>query len=109
MDMGELIGLIAVVATAGMLVMSYFGAYLLGRSRARAEIDIALRAREAERMADGATADRLIIVESAVSSMAQAIERLSEVERAILLQRFQSAEQRAPRVNSGVAKHDTPA
>ena len=30
MDMGELIGLIAVVATAGMLVMSYFGAYLLG-------------------------------------------------------------------------------
>jgi hypothetical protein len=105
-DVGVFIGLIVVLSGAGVLGMSYFGAYMLGRSRGRREVELEQRlgAHGDERIMDH---DRVLMVESAVVSMSQAIERLSDVQRVGLLERMKPAPE--PRPISRPRQHDTPA
>ena len=104
---GIIIGRIGAVCTAGVLCMSYVGAYLLGRSRGRREVELR------EGMEDRGEAreldhDRMLMVESAVTTMAQAIERLTDVQRVALLERMRGANE--PRSASGrPPQHNTPA
>jgi hypothetical protein len=105
-DVGVFIGLIVVSCGAGMLGMSYFGAYMLGRARGRREVELEQRveAQGGERLMDH---DRVLMVEGAVASMAQAIERLSDVQRVALLERMKPAPDQ--RSIARPRQHDTPA
>ena len=86
-DFSEVIGLIGVASGATVLVMSYLGAFMMGRARGRREIEQELRS--------GASGhdDRLIMIESAVSSMAQAVERLTDAQRIALLEQLRISSQ----------------
>ena len=99
-DVGIIIGLIAAVCSAGVLGLSYMGAYFLGHSRGR---------RDAEReMMDALPGDRVEAIEGALSAMAQAIERLTDAQRVALLDRVRTAsESRSPAARIG--QHNTPA
>ena len=104
-DIGVFIGLIVVLCGAGVLGMSYFGAYMLGRARGRREVELEQRVDEQSdaRLLDH---DRVLMVEGAVASMAQAIERLTDVQRVALLERMKPVSD--PRVASRPRQHDTP-
>jgi hypothetical protein len=104
-DVGVFIGLIVVLCGAGVLGMSYFGAYMLGRARGRREVELEQRVDEQSdaRLLDH---DRVLMVEGAVASMAQAIERLTDVQRVALLERMKPVSD--PRVASRPRQHDTP-
>ena len=99
-DYGIIIGLIAAVCTAGVLGLSYLGAYFLGHSRGR---------REAEHeMLDALPGDRAAAIEGALSTMAQAIEWLTDAQRVALLDRVRTGSaSRVPDRRSG--QHNTPA
>ena len=103
-DFSTLIGLISVVCGAGVIGLSYLGAYLLGHSRGRreAELDRQMSAQ------DGLLGDqqRVDAIQHSLSSMALAIERLTDAQRVALLDRVRSTSE--PR-SSRVARHDTPA
>jgi hypothetical protein len=105
-DYGVIIGLIATGSGAVVLALSYVGAFMLGQARGR-------RDAERERVGDAATvghADRLLVVEGAVDSVARAIARLTEAQRIILLEQARAAE--APQPRPGIASrraNDTPA
>ena len=105
-DFGVVIGLIVVLCAAGMLGMSYFGAYMLGRARGRREVELEQRvdAQGDSRLMDH---DRVLMVEGAVASMAQAIERLTDVQRVALLERMKPVSD--PRALARPKHHDTPA
>ena len=106
-DNGVIIGLIVTVCGAGMLGLSYLGAYLLGHSRGRREAEFDQRLIERETghsLAD----DRTAAIEGALSQMAQAIERLTDAQRVALLDRVRTgSEPRAPGSRAG--QHNTPA
>lgn len=104
-DFGIIIGLISAVSVAGVLCLSYFGAYMLGHSRARREAELARQADSLER--DG-LGDHVLAIESAVTSMAQAIERLTDAQRIALLERMRASPEQRP-VVSRVPQHHTPA
>ena len=105
-DVGIIIGLIAAVCSAGVLGLSYLGAYFLGHSRGRREAELDLRALDQEM--HGLPGDRVAAIEGALSTMAQAIERLTDAQRMALLDRVRVAsEPRAPGGRSG--QHNTPA
>ena len=89
-DYGVIIGLIATLCGAGVLGMSYMGAYMLGRARGRSEVELERRMdlQDDARLGDH---DRVVMVESAVASMAQAIERLTDAQRIALLERVRAA------------------
>jgi hypothetical protein len=97
---GIIVVLIGAVCASGVLGLSYMGAYFLGHSRGR---------RDAEReMLDGLPGDRVEAIEGAVSTMAQAIERLTDAQRVALLDRVRtSPEPRAP--GARIGQHNTPA
>jgi hypothetical protein len=99
-DVSTIIGLIAAVCTAGVLGLSYLGAYFLGRSRGR---------RETEReMMNALPGDRVEAIEGALSTMVQAIERLTDAQRVALLDRVRtSPEPRA--LGARIGQHNTPA
>ena len=108
-DYGVFIGLIATVCGAGILGFSYLGAFMLGRSRGRRELELALERRLGEESEmRHVNHDRVAMVEGAVASMAKAIERLTDAQRIALLERVRQA----PDVLSATSrarKHDTPA
>ena len=97
---GIIIVLIGALCAAGVLGLSYMGAYLVGHSRGR---------RDAEReMMDALPGDRVEAIEGALSTMAQAIERLTDAQRVALLDRVRTtSESRAP--GGRIGQHNTPA
>jgi hypothetical protein len=103
-DYSMLIGLISVVCGAGVLGLSYLGAYLVGHSRGRreAELDRQMAAQDAL-LGDQQRTDA---IQHSLSSMALAIERLTDAQRVALLDRVRSTPE--PR-QSRVPRHDTPA
>ena len=101
-DYSMLIGLISVVFGAGVIGLSYLGAYLVGHSRGRREAEMDRQIAEQ----DGRLGDqRADAIQHSLSSMALAIERLTDAQRVALLDRMRVPEPRPSRV----AKHDTPA
>jgi hypothetical protein len=105
-DYGVIVGLLATVCCAGVLGMSYVGAYMIGRTRGRREVELEQRvdAQSESRQIDH---DRVLMVEGAVASMAQAIERLTDVQRVALLERMKPMSE--PRAIARPAHHNTPA
>lgn len=105
-DYGIIIGLIAAVCSAGVIGLSYFGAYFIGHSRGRREAELDQRALDREMM-DALPGDRTAAIERALSTMAQAIERLSDAQRTALLDRVRIASE--PRAPSRSGQRNTPA
>lgn len=101
---GLLIGLIGAVSVAGMVGLSYVGAYMLGHSRARREAELARQEDQAEQSRLG---DHVLAIEDAVTSMAQAIERLTDAQRIALLQRMRTPPE--PREAPRLSQRHTPA
>lgn len=85
-DVRQLTGFLVLAAGAGVLVMSYVAAYLLGRGHGRR--DAILERREVEHRV---STDRLTAVEGAVDSIAQSLSRLSDAQRLMLQQQDQVA------------------
>ncbi len=103
-DYSTLIGLVTVLGIAGMIGLSYLGAYLLGHSRGRREAELDNQiANQDSLLGDQHRADA---IQHSLSSMSQAIERLTDAQRVALLDRMRlPAEPRSSRV----PRHDTPA
>ncbi|MFL5520736.1 MAG: hypothetical protein ACJ8B6_07355 [Gemmatimonadales bacterium] len=102
-DYSMLIGLISVACGVGVLGLSYLGAYLIGHSRGRREAELDRQIAEQDsRLGDPTRADA---IQHSLSSMAQAIERLTDAQRVALLDRMRVPEQRPSRG----ARQDTPA
>lgn len=80
-DIGEVIGLIAVASGAIVLVLSYLGAYLAGRSRGRREEE-----RSPRYLEQAETAQRLAAMESTVHSLNASFERLRDAQRLLVAQ-----------------------
>jgi hypothetical protein len=106
-DVGVIIGLIVTLCGAGVLGLSYMGAYMLGRNRGRREVELERRMEQNED-AHLIEHDRVLMVESAVASMAQAIERLTDAQRVALLERMRTGNE-PPRAIGKVPRQDTPA
>ncbi len=94
-DIRAAVGLIGIVSAAAMLGMSYIGAFQLGRARGRREVEQELQ--NGFRSVDDGQADRLIMIESAVTSMAQAVERLTDAQRIALLEQLRVSSQETRR------------
>ena len=106
-DYGVIIGLIVTTCGAGVLGLSYLGVYLLGHSRGRREAELDQRALEHD-LVDALPGDRAAAIESALSTMAQAIERLTDAQRIALLDRVRTgAEPRTP--SARIGQRNTPA
>lgn len=101
-DYSMLIGLISVVCGAGVIGLSYLGAYLVGHSRGRREAEMDRQIAEQDGRLGDQRADQ---IQHSLSSMAAAIERLTDAQRVALLDRMRVPEPRQARVS----KHDTPA
>ncbi|MBW8768752.1 MAG: hypothetical protein JF589_03265 [Gemmatimonadetes bacterium] len=102
-DYSMLIGLISVVCGAGMIGLSYLGAYLLGHSRGRREAEMDRQLAEQDSQFVGQ--QRADAIQHSLSSMAQAIERLTDAQRVALLDRMRAPEPRPSRA----PRQDTPA
>lgn len=107
-DYSMIIGLISVVGVAGIMALSYTGAYLLGRARGRRDAVQELRATARDEAQVG-NADRLLVVEGAVDSVSRAIERLAEAQRLALLQQVRPTNASEPRLGARSEKRNTPA
>jgi hypothetical protein len=106
-DYGVIIGLIVTACGAGVLGLSYLGVYLMGHSRGRREAELDQRVLQHE-MIDAPPGERAAAIEGALSTMAQAIERLTDAQRVALLDRVRTgAEPRTP--GSRIGQHNTPA
>ena len=110
-DYGVIIGLIGTVCIAGVLGLSYVGAFLMGQARGRrdAEREMRLTERDDARIA---ASDRLLLVETAVDSVARAVERLTDAQRVVLLEQARLVEGREPSrppIGPRNASYDTPA
>ena len=103
-DYSMLIGLISVVAGAGVLGLSYLGAYLLGHSRGRREAE--LDRQMAEQNLPLGDPQRVDEMKHALLSMSHAIDRLTDAQRVALLDRMRSPAEVRP---SRAPRHDTPA
>ena len=102
-DYSMLIGLISVVCGAGVLGLSYLGAYLIGHSRGRREAELDRQIAEQDpRLGSQPQAEA---IQHSRASMAQAIERLTDAQRVALLDRMRVPEQRSSRA----PRQDTPA
>jgi hypothetical protein len=91
---GVIIGLIVTVCGAGVLGLSYLGVYLMGHSRGRREADLEQRMLEQE-MSHALPNERAAAIEGALSTMAQAVERLTDAQRIALLDRMRVPDARA--------------
>jgi hypothetical protein len=106
-DYGVIIGLIVTSCGAGVLGLSYLGAYMLGHSRGRREAELDRRVLGRE-IGQSLPDDRAVAIEGALSTMAQAIERLTDAQRIALLDRVRVAsESRTPGTRPG--QRNTPA
>jgi hypothetical protein len=103
-DYSMLIGLISVVCGAGVIGLSYLGAYLVGHSRGRREAEMDRQMIEQDsRLGEQARVDA---IQHSLSSMAQAIERLTDAQRVALLDRMRVPSEARP---SRAPRTDTPA
>ena len=103
-DYSMLIGLISVVCGAGVIGLSYLGAYLVGHSRGRREAELDRQMTEQDsRLGEQ---QRVDAIQHSLSSMALAIERLTDAQRVALLDRVRVPSE--PR-QSRVPRTDTPA
>jgi hypothetical protein len=109
-DFGVIIGLIGVVSGAAVLGLSYLGAYSLGHTRARREVERARRDEEGEDARVG-HAERILLVEGALDSIAQALERLTDAQRLVLLEQARAAAAAERRLDPARIRqqHHTPA
>ena len=107
-DYGMIIGLISVVGVAGIMALSYAGAYLLGQARGRRDAVHELRATARDEAQVG-NADRLLVVEGAVDSVSRALERLAEAQRFALLEQVRPSNASEPRLGGARSeKRNTP-
>ena len=102
-DYSMLIGLISVVCGAGVIGLSYLGAYLLGHSRGRREAEMDRQLAEQDSQLGGQ--QRIDAIQHSLSSMAQAIERLTDAQRVALLDRVRVPSEARP---SRAPRTDTP-
>lgn len=102
-DFSMLIGLISVVSVVGVVGLSYLGAYLVGHSRGRREAE--LERQIGDRDSHLGDPQRIDAIQHTLSSMAQAIERLTDAQRVALLDRMRVPEPRQTRA----PRQDTPA
>src|SRR6478735_5433863 len=101
-DYSMLIGLISVVCGAGVIGLSYLGAYLLGHSRGRREAELDRQLADQDPLGGQ---QRIDAIQHSLSSMSLAIERLTDAQRVALLDRMRMPEPRQSRV----PRQDTPA
>ena len=103
-DFGELTGFIVIASSAAVLGLSYVAAYLMGKNAARKEMD---RRDVREMLGTARQPDRLERIESAVDTIAQEVERLSEAQRFLFGTR---GTDRAPQPSSAKPdrRHATP-
>lgn len=80
-DIGALIGLIAVSAGGVVLVLSYLGAYMLGRAHGRRR-----EQQSASYMEVTDNAQRLAVMESSVQNLSSSVERLRDAQRLLVAQ-----------------------
>jgi hypothetical protein len=80
-DVGEFIGLIAVGSGAFVLVLSYLGAYMLGRSHGRRRME-----RSDSHMELMDTAHRMAVMERSVQNLSSSLERLRDAQRLLVAQ-----------------------
>jgi hypothetical protein len=106
-DYGVIIGFIVTVCGAGVLGLSYLGVYFMGHSRGRREAQREQRVLEHD-MGYPLSGDRVEAIEGALSTMAQAIERLTDAQRIALLDRLRATPE--SRVSGGRSgQRNTPA
>jgi hypothetical protein len=103
-DYSTLIGLITVVCGAGVIGLSYLGAYFIGHSRGRREAELDRQIAE-QSSPLGGDPQRVAEIKHSLISMATAIDRLTDAQRVALLDRMRTPEPRQSRV----PRHDTPA
>ena len=111
LDVRALIGLIVTAAIAGIASMSYVGAYLVGRNKGRSDVEREARLDEDRADARSMNADRLLVVEGAVDSVARAVERLADAQRVALLDRVRPVANAAAEVRAATPRvpgHNTP-
>ena len=104
-DYGILIGFIVTVCGAGVLGLSYLGVYFMGHSRGRREAELEQRMLDQD-VTRALPGDRVVAIEGALSTMAQAIERLTDAQRVALLDRMRAPE---PRPTLSREQRNTPA
>ena len=80
-DVGAFIGLIAVGSGAFVLVLSYLGAYMLGRAHGRRQAE-----RSDSHMELIDTSQRLAVMESSVQTLSNSMERLRDAQRLLVAQ-----------------------
>jgi hypothetical protein len=80
-DIGQYIGLIAVGSGAFVLALSYFGAYLIGRSHGRRQAE---RSDSHLELID--TTQRLAAMESSMQTLGNSVERLRDAQRLLVAQ-----------------------
>ena len=83
-DYGVIIGLIGAALVAVIVLLSYTGAYYLGRFRGQRDAERRFRVEEQERKSGAG--ERLAVVETAVEGLARAVERMTDAQRVALLQ-----------------------
>lgn len=93
-DYGVIIGFIVTVCGAGVLGLSYLGVYFMGHSRGRREAELEQRVLEQD-LTHALPADRAAAIEGALSTMAHAIERLTDAQRIALLDRMRTPDSRS--------------
>jgi hypothetical protein len=103
-DYSTLIGLVTVLGLAGMIGLSYLGAYLLGHSRGRREAELDHQIAEQDSLVGNQ--QRVDAIQHSLSSMTQAIERLTDAQRVALLDRLRMPAEAKP---VRAPRHDTPA
>ena len=102
-DIGEVIGLVSMVGASCVLIASHVGAYLLGQARAKSESKLPPRETPARSYMEHD--DRMLMLETALTSMAHAIEQLSDAQRRAMAERIVGSRPDAPRLPG----HNTPA
>ena len=104
-DYGIIIGFIVTVCGASVLGLSYLGVYFMGHSRGRREAELEQRMLDHDQT-HSLPGDRIAVMEGALSTMAQAIERLTDAQRIALLERMRAPE---PRSSMAREQRNTPA
>jgi hypothetical protein len=107
-DFGVIIGLIGVTSAAVMLGLSYMGAYFLGYNRGRRELERELR-EERRSGSEEQHAERILMVEGALGSIGQALERLTDAQRLVLLEQARAAAPERRPETTRIRPHNTPA
>jgi hypothetical protein len=80
MDFGIIIALLGACTITTMIGLSYAGAYMMGKAKGRLEAEQEGRGTYRPEVA-GPAADRILMVESAVDTVARSMSRLADAQR----------------------------